>query len=1628
MKRLLQRAFLLFLIPFLWVSSSHAQADVVGQWTTLPYQMPINPVHSVLLNNGKVLIVSGSGWVAGNTNYLAAIWDPVAGTITQQNLTWDMFCSGISVLPDGRPFVVSGTLHYDPFYGLVNTAVYNPSTGQFTNMQNLAHGRWYPTTTVLGDGRVMVFSGLNETGKTNSTVEIYTVGTGWSPQYASPFTPPLYPWMHLLPNGNVFFSGSSPISAIFNPTSNTWTANVATTNYGGTRTYGTSVLLPLTPANGYKPVVMIMGGANPATATTEQIDLSVSKPKWVYGPSMSQARIEMSSVILPTGQVLALGGSVNDEDAGTAGLNADLYDPASNTFSPAGTNAFPHLYHSVALLLPDATVMITGGNPQRGSFESHMELYSPAYLFTTNGSGQAIPATRPTISSLGSGTMNYGAAFTVNTPDAADISSVVLVRPGADTHAFNFDQRMVGLKFTVGSGVLHVTGPPNRNIAPPGYYMLFLLNSSGVPSVAKFVQLPVTSTLQPPTGTIISPAADTTIGVGQSVTFDGTGTDPNPNGSITGYSWVFPGGTPATSSVQNPGAVTFKAAGTNVASLTVTDNNNLSDPNPPTRTITVVPGFTLAATPSSQTVPRSTNTSYTATVTPGSGFSGTVNFTVSGLPTGATGSFSPASVTGSGTSTLNISTLGTTPTGTYTLTIKGTAGTLVETATVTMVVNNAIDFSISTAPNSQSVTQGGATGFTSTTSTFGGFSGTTTFSVSDLPAGVTGVFNPPTVTGAGSTNLTVTASATATTGAFTITITGVSGSLTHTSTTNLLVLSSTPVLTSIAVTPASPSIFVGGTQQFIATVTYSDSSAQDLTSAVTWTSSTPTAATINAAGLATGIAPGSTTIKAASGAISGSVTLNVTGALSGLAGEWPFDAGSGTTAVDSTGNGHTATLFNGVTWVPGKIGNAISANTTNQYASTAAINLSATSAVTVAAWVNRTYTSGGTNGNTLFEFSTNFNNASDAFAFFPDEAPDCGVTAMEIGIDGNAGYNIKCYTQPSSGVWHHLAVVYDMSQAAANEVNLYIDGVLQTALKQTFNNNNTGNFGNYPLYVFSRAGTTSYSGGQMDDLQLYSRALSAAEVKQVFNGVTPTADFTLASLPGSQTVPQGATATYTAVAAEANGFSGVVAFTVSGLPAGAAGTFSPASVTGSGTSTLTVTTSSTTPTGTYPLTITATSGSLVHTSAATLIVSAPADFTLDSSSTYEAVDTGSSITSTMTVAALNGFSGTVAFTVTGLPAGATGTFVPSSVTGSGTSTLTITTPSTTLLGNYTVTVTATSGSLVHTADITLEVNAPPDFTLTASPATQTVAQGAGTTYTPTVAAANGFTGAVGLTVSGLPAGATATFNPTSVTTAGTSTLTVTTAATTPGGSFTLTITGTSGTLVHTTTVTLVVIAVPDFTLTSSPASQSVIQGANTPYTQTVAAVNGFTGAVALAVSGLPTGATGTFNPTSVTGAGTSTLTVQTAATTPTGPFTLTITGTSGTLTHTATASLTVLSASGPTLTSIAVTPANASIAVGATQQYTATGTYSDSSTQNITSSVTWSSSTPATATINATGLAIGRGARQHHHQGNCRDDQRVHHLDGCFHGVRIGRALDVRRKLRHHGGRFLRQRPHRHAV
>src|SRR5215471_11355526 len=162
-----------------------------GQWVTVPYQMPINPISATLLHTGQVLIVAGSENDASNNSngsesYRAAVWDPTGTTessIAVQELTYDVFCSGTAALPDGRSLIVGGTSDYSPsFTGENRASIFNPATGQFIQSQNMHDGRWYATATTLGDGRIMAMSGLNKSGGTSRTIEIYDLrnaGAGW---------------------------------------------------------------------------------------------------------------------------------------------------------------------------------------------------------------------------------------------------------------------------------------------------------------------------------------------------------------------------------------------------------------------------------------------------------------------------------------------------------------------------------------------------------------------------------------------------------------------------------------------------------------------------------------------------------------------------------------------------------------------------------------------------------------------------------------------------------------------------------------------------------------------------------------------------------------------------------------------------------------------------------------------------------------------------------------------------------------------------------------------------------------------------------------------------------------------------------------------------------------------------------------------------------------------------------------------------------------------------------------------------------------------------------------------------------------------------------------------------------
>jgi uncharacterized membrane protein len=1618
------------------VPGAVAQANIKGQWSTLPYTVPINPIHVALLYNGKVLIVSGSGNLDNNNNYQAGVWDPQAGTITTQPVTWDMFCNGMVALPDGRILINGGTLHYNPFLGLAKTSIYDPASNAFTDVQNTAHGRWYPTLTTLADGRVMTFSGLNETdGATNNAVEIYTVGSGWSQEYLAPWSPPLYPRMHLLPNGKVFYSGWTPTSRLFDPSTKTWTT-IAGTNYGGNRTYGSSVMLSLTPENNYDPKVLILGGGNPSTTTTEIIDLGAPSPTWQWGPDMSQPRIEMDAVLLPSGKVLALGGSYNDEDASTASLNADLYDPATNTFSSAGANAYARLYHTVALLLPDATVWLAGGNPNN-TYEKHMEIYQPAYLFTTDINGNPIPAQRPTISSSPA-TTTWGGSFSVQTPDAADISSVVLVRNGSSTHAFDMDTRLVGLAFTKGGGTLTVTGPPNANIAPPGYYMLFILNSSGVPSVAKFIQvgqandfsvsatptsntvlqgfsttydvsvipfggfsgavnlsvsgLPqgVTGTFNPDTlqgsgtstltidasnsaslGTYVltitatsgslSHTATVTLNVNTvssgpfavdaavsgdnpsaslSVTTPAFSTslpnelllafiscDSPPSGGMTvntvtgaGLTWELvkrangqPGdaeiwrafataplsnvtvtaglaqsvassitvisftgvdssGTNGSGAIGATGAVSAPS-GAPSASLITTRNGSwvfgvgtdwdravgrtvganqtilhqylppvgstywvqaqnsvtplsgtvvtINDTAPTTdkydlSIVEILPGvgsnpdFSVSAIPSSQSVQAGASTQYTVTITGQDGFSGTVNFSVSGLPAGATGAFNPVTVTGSGSSTLTINTSGSTPLGSYPLTVTATSGSLTHPSNVTLVVTGPADFAISASPASQAVQAGSSTQYTVAIVAQNGFAGTVVFSVSGLPAGATGSFNPTTITGSGFTTLTIATLTSTAAGTYPITISGSSQGLNHNANVTLIVTDF-----SLSATPASQSVQAGSSTSYTATIAAQNgfsgtvnlsvsglpAGATGTFNPVTVTGPGSSTLTVNTLG-STPLGSYPLTVTGTSGSLSHStgVTLVVTAppppsplAIDTVISQDATSASSSiTTAAFSTTQPNEVLLAfisadsspsggmtvnsvtgGGLTWVlvrrtngqPGdaEIWRGFATSTLSNVAVTANLSQSAVSSITVVTFTGAD--ASGTNGSGAIGATGGASAASGA------------PTASLVTTRNNS------WVFGVGADWDHaIARALGANQTMVHQ---YLTPVSSTYWVQRQNS------------VTPLSGTAVTINDTAPTTDRYD--LSIVEILPAV-GTNP--DFSLTATPASQTVQAGSSTSYTATITAQNGFSDTVNLSVSGLPVGATGTFNPVTVSGSGSSTLTIDTLSSTPAGSYTLTITGTSGSLSHTATVTLVVT---DFSLSATPASQTVQVGSSTSYTATITAQNGFSGTVSLSVSGLPAGATGTFNPVTVSGSGPSTLTVTTLSSTPVGSYTLTITGTSGSLSHTTTVTLVVT---DFSISATPASQTVQAGSVTSYTATVTAQNGFSGTVSLSVSGLPAGATGTFNPVTVTGSGSSTLTINTLTSTPVGNYTLTITGTSGSLSHSTSVTFVVTPPP----------------------------------------------------------------------------------------------------------------------------------------------------------------------------------------------------------------------------
>ncbi len=489
---------------------SHATGppSVVGQWSGRTH-IDVTGIHAVVLPTGKVLYFSYGG---GDTG-IASIWDPVSNTSHRvdppagaHSPRENIWCGGQTLLADGRVLVVGGNIPNSDgvFRGLDTIYLFDPWTETWTLQGRMREGRWYPTATQLPNNQVVITSGLKRdgSGTINPDVEVFTpnpdpaqVGTI---TYVGAKSLSLYPRQNVVKDGRVLVSGPTPGDTdLLDPATWTWSS---VPNLAGGHFYGGAVLLPSGP-DGSSRVMVIAGDQS---STTEVIDTTNLGAGWSFRASLPQTRRNANSVLTPDGAIITIGGNgANDFDSPR--FEALRYDPAANTWTELAAQAEPRAYHSTAVLLPDGRVVSAGDDgPAGGGGQSdEIEVFSPPYLFKS---------ARPTITSAPA-QVGFGAQFTVGSAET-NVTSAVLVAPGATTHANDMHQRLVPLVMSPVSGGYALTAPASANIAPPGYYMLFLVNSDGVPSVARMIRVDAgqpPGDATPPSVAVSAPAPGATV-------------------------------------------------------------------------------------------------------------------------------------------------------------------------------------------------------------------------------------------------------------------------------------------------------------------------------------------------------------------------------------------------------------------------------------------------------------------------------------------------------------------------------------------------------------------------------------------------------------------------------------------------------------------------------------------------------------------------------------------------------------------------------------------------------------------------------------------------------------------------------------------------------------------------------------------------------------------------------------------------------------------------------------------------------------------------------------------------------------------------------------------------------------
>jgi len=534
----------------------------IGEWGPV-VSWPVVGVHVALLPNGKVLAYDSIGDNATESypvqdHTRATVWDPITGSQTPVNVDtgFNIFCSGLAHLVDGRLFVAGGNKD-QALNGIVQTHLFDPATNSWTLGPNMAAGRWYPSVTPLNNGEMLITSGRVD------TPEVRTLAGNLRSLSTASLSLPLYPWMDVAPNGLAFYSGPDPVLKALNPSgTGSWQTfgqrDSINRDYGGHAIYDIGK--------------MLVAGGGSSTRDSRVVDFSGPTPQVSATAPMAFGRRQHNLTVLADGSVLATGG--NSSGASLVDLNAgvypaELWSPSTGQWRTLASMQVTRQYHSIALLLPDGRVLSAGGGicgtcDAVGYLAKNAEIFSPPYLFQADGT----PAPRPSIGAAPTST-TYGGTMTIATSDPAAISKVALIRLGAVTHSNNMEQRFIPLTFTAGATSLQAQAPATANIAPPGIYMLFLIDANGVPSVARMVDVHGNS---PPTVTLTQPADGASFTAPATISLSATASDTD--GTVTKVEF-FNGVTKLGEDTTAPFGFTWSGVGAGSYTLTARATDDL---------------------------------------------------------------------------------------------------------------------------------------------------------------------------------------------------------------------------------------------------------------------------------------------------------------------------------------------------------------------------------------------------------------------------------------------------------------------------------------------------------------------------------------------------------------------------------------------------------------------------------------------------------------------------------------------------------------------------------------------------------------------------------------------------------------------------------------------------------------------------------------------------------------------------------------------------------------------------------------------------------------------------------------------------------------------------------------------